>query len=63
MTDGSEALEAAQGRLIEDLRNQAHGGVVVDRKAIGGGDTGRLLPAVLQGVETEKGQARDFLTG
>src|SRR5437763_1341966 len=54
--------QAAQRGLVEDLADQAE--VLVDDhgRAVGHRDPGRLLTAVLEGVQTEIGQLRDLLT-
>ncbi len=56
VTDGQVAVQRLQGGLIEDLRDEAHVLVHEDLAAVGHGDTGRLLPAVLQGVDAEVGE-------
>ena len=63
MPDREVAAQAGQGRLVEDLGDQAeilvdhHAGAVADR------DAGRLLAAVLQRVEPEVGELRDLFPG
>src|SRR3712207_7928326 len=52
------ALEALQRRLVEGLRHQPHVLVDEDLPAVAHRDAGRLLAAVLQGVQTEVGQLR-----
>ncbi len=56
MSDADVPIEDRQGRLVEHLGNQSH--VLEDRDgfAIGGGDAGRLLAAMLEGEETEVDQ-------
>ena len=63
VADREVAAQAAQGRLVEDLADQPE--VLVDdhRGAVGHRDAGRLLAAVLQGVQAEIGQLRDLLPG
>ena len=46
--------------LVEDLRDQAHVLVDQDLLAVADGDAGRLLAAVLQGVEAEVGELGDL---
>ena len=47
--------------LVEDLRDQAHVLVDQDLAAVADRDAGRLLAAVLQGVEPEVGELGDVL--
>ena len=60
MPDREVPAQAGQGRLVEDLGDQAeilvdhHAGAVADR------DAGRLLAAVLQRVEPEVGELGDL---
>ena len=63
VADGEVALERLQRRLVEDLRDQAHVLVDQDLPAVADRDAGRLLAAVLQGVEAVVGQLGDVLTG
>src|ERR1700710_1881128 len=56
------ATQAAQRGLVEDLAHQAEVLVDHDRGAVGHRDAGRLLTAVLEGVQAEIGQLRDLLT-
>ena len=49
-----------QNLVGEDFRNQAHALDVGEMMAIGSGDAGRFLPAMLQRVEAEIGLARGF---
>src|SRR6266508_78860 len=60
VADRGLALEPAQALLVEDLCDEAH--VPEDRQApaLGDGDPGRLLAAVLKGEEPEIGHARDI---
>ena len=55
--------EIGQGLVVEDLGDQAEVLVDEDLGAVGGGDAGRLLAAVLEGVQAEVAQAGDVLTG
>ena len=48
-------------RLVEDLRDQAHVLVDEDLPAVADRDAGRLLAAVLQGVQAEVGELGDVL--
>src|SRR5450759_4776818 len=63
VANGQMALERAQAGLVEDLRDQTH--VLVDHQptTIAGRDAGRLLAAMLQGIEPEVGQLGDVLAG
>ena len=61
MADGEVAAQAAQGRFVEDLADQPEVLVDDDRGAVGHRDPGRLLTAVLEGVQAEIGQLRDLL--
>ena len=64
MADREVAAERAQVVFLEDLVHQAEGALGDDvATVVRGGDAGGLLPAVLQGVEREVGQARDFVSG
>ena len=62
MADGHVASKAGQGAVVEDLGDQAEVLVDEDVGTVRGRDAGRLLAAVLQGVQAEVGQAGDFLT-
>jgi len=55
------ALERRESALVEYLRHEAHVLDDGDRLAVADGDAGRLLPAVLQGIETEVRQVGDGL--
>jgi hypothetical protein len=44
----------------ENFLHQTHGFVDVDVRAVGGGDAGGFLPAMLEGVEAEIGHLRGF---
>ena len=46
--------------LVEDLRDEAHVLVDQDLRAVADRDAGRLLAAVLEGVEPEVGELRDL---
>ena len=63
VADGDVAGEVGQGLVVEDLGDQAEVLVDEDLGAVGGGDAGRLLAAVLEGVQAEVGQAGDLLAG
>ena len=63
VADGEVALERGQRGLVEDLGDQAHVLVDQDLAAVADRDAGRLLAAVLQGVEAEVGELRDVLAG
>src|SRR5262249_44100891 len=47
--------------LGEDLGDQPHARVADDPRSVGGRDAGRLLAAVLEGVEAEEGRPGDFV--
>ena len=53
VTDGQIAGQFGQHVAGEDIGHMPHGLVGVDLIAVRGADAGALLPAVLQGVETE----------
>ena len=61
MADREVALERVERGLVEDLRDQAHVLVDQDLAAVADRDAGRLLAAVLEGVEAEVGQLGDVL--
>ena len=63
MADGQVALQGGQVALVEDLGDQAHVLVDHDLVAVADRDAGRLLAAVLQGVEAEVGELGDLLAG
>ena len=63
VADGHVAGEVGQGLVVEDLGDQAEVLVDEDLGAVGGGDAGRLLAAVLEGVQAEVAQTGDVLTG
>ena len=58
MADGARAFQPLQIRRVEDLRNQTHGHVAIERRIrpIGRDDAGALLPAMLEGKESVVGQ-------
>jgi hypothetical protein len=62
VSDGQVAVQRRQAALVEDLRDQPH--VLDDRDglAVGDGDPGRFLPAVLEGEQPEVGEVGDRLT-
>ena len=63
VADREVAAQRRERALVEHLGHQAH--VLVDEQplAVGGRDAGRLLPAVLQGVEPVVGELGDVLAG
>ena len=63
VADRQVALERVERRLVEDLGHQSHVLVDQDLPAVADRDAGRLLPAVLQGVEAEVGELGDVLAG
>ena len=63
MTDRHLALQRAQLLLVEDLVDEALVAHGHDVAALRGGDARRLLAAVLERVEREVREARDFATG
>ena len=64
MADGDVAAQRAQLLLVEDLVDEAELTQRHDVPAyVGGGDAGRFLTAVLEGVEREVGQSRDVVAG
>ncbi len=63
MADGDVAGHGGQGLLVEHLADQAE---ILEHQhlgAVGDGDAGRFLPAVLQCVEAVVGEFGDFLAG
>ena len=46
-------MMTTEGFFVENVGYQAHLGVNLDFLAVGGGDAGALLPAVLQGEQGE----------
>ena len=59
MTNGREALQRLERRLVEDLRNEAQFAHCGDATAVRDGNACALLPAMLQRVETEVGEPSD----
>ncbi len=57
VADGDMAGKIAEVVLFEDLGDEAHAAVHVDPEAVGGGDAGALLAAVLEGVDAVEGDA------
>ena len=58
MADGGVPLHALHDRgLAEDVADVAHVLVAVELLAVVGDDARRLLPAMLQGVQSQGGQA------
>ena len=55
--DGHVALEARKHIVGEDFRDEAHAFDVGEVRAVGGGDAGGFLSAMLEGVEGEVGLA------
>ena len=63
MADGEAPGQGLELRLVEHLGHEPH---LLDGRhvaAVGDGDPRALLPAVLQGVEGEVGQARHVAVG
>ena len=63
MADRRAPGQRLQLALVEDLRDEAHVPHGEHAAAVGDGDAGALLPAVLQRVEREVGQAGDVAAG
>ena len=61
VADREVPLEGVERGLVEDLRDQAHVLVDEDLPPVADRDAGRLLAAVLEGVEPEVGQLGDVL--
>ncbi len=63
MPDGNVALHGGQRLLVEDLAHQPQ--VLEDQYlgAVGDGDAGSFLSAVLQRVQAVVGELGDFLAG
>ena len=61
MADRHLALQRAQALLVEDLVDEPLVAHRHDVAALGGGDAGGLLAAVLERVEREVGEARDVV--
>src|SRR6202007_2133911 len=62
-TAGAEGVAAGEtGEDVggEDVGDEAHGLVAVDLDAVGGGDAGGFLSAMLEGVEAEIGELGGF---
>ena len=59
MTDRELTAQPAQLLLVEDLRDEAHVAQRRQPAAVGNGDSGGLLPAMLQREETEVRDAGD----
>ena len=59
MTNGREALQRLERRLVEYLRDEAQFAHGSDTPAVGDGNACALLPAMLQRVETEVGEPSD----
>ncbi len=57
VADGDVAGEPGENGVGEDLGDEAHALHVGDVVAVGGGDAGGLLPAMLEGVEAPVGEA------
>jgi hypothetical protein len=51
VADGRAALEPADDLGVEYIGHQPHAVVDVERLPVGGDDAGRLLAAVLEGVQ------------
>jgi hypothetical protein len=63
VTQGHVALERPQLGLVEHLVDEALVAHGHDVAALRRGDAGGLLPAVLEGVQREVREARDFAPG
>ena len=63
VADGEVAAQRRQRLLVEDLADQAEVLEHDHAAAVGHGDAGRLLAAVLQRVEAVVGELRDVLAG
>ena len=61
MTDRHVAVERLQLLLVEHLRDESGLAQRRDVAALAGGNAGRLLPAMLERVEREVGEARDVM--
>ena len=59
VADRDLALQALELALVEDLRDEAHVAHRGDVPAVGDGDPGGLLAAVLEREQAEEGDARD----
>jgi hypothetical protein len=58
VADGGRAGQTVETLLVEDLGDEPHGALGAEHAAVGGDDAARLLPAVLELVEAEVGEAR-----
>ena len=58
MSDGDGPWQAAERGFIEDVGHQSHASVKADAIATGGSDPGALLPTVLEGEQSKKGEPR-----
>ena len=56
VADGENAAQRGEHFLGKDVGDQSHGAVGVEVLAVGGHDAGRLLSAMLQGVQAEIGK-------
>src|SRR6266481_8316648 len=56
MSDGQRAAEPGQFFLCEDVGDQPHGLVDVQREAVRSDDAGGFLSAMLQGMQSEVGK-------
>ena len=63
VADGKVARERHEGAVVEDVGHQAHVLHHGEGVAVGHRHAGRLLAAVLQGVETQVGEVGDPLAG
>jgi hypothetical protein len=63
VADGEVALERGDAPLVEHLGDQAHVLRHGDGLAVAHRDAGRLLAAMLQGIEAQIGEVGDVLTG
>ena len=61
VADGRVALQRREHVGVEDVRDEPHLAVDVERLAVGRDDAGRLLAAVLQRVQAEVGVVRRLL--
>ncbi len=60
VSDGKRAGDAGQRVGVEDVGDQPHGFVQLERLAVGSNDAGRLLPAMLQGIQAQVSQLGGF---
>src|SRR5579875_703673 len=63
VTDGDVAAETTEVVLGERGVDEPHAGMDADVVAVGGGDAGALLTAVLEGEEAEEADAGDVFAG